>query len=401
MKENVLKVNNLSVNFQTTKNDRELLNNISFEVPAGEIVSIIGESGSGKSLTAKAMLDLLPNNMTVSSGTIQFAQQNVLEMNKKEKRQYRRKKIGFVFQDMFGTFDPLRTIGQHFKELYSADPSISKNEAYERAIGLLYNMQLVNPERVYESHPYELSGGMRQRVQLALALSMNPDLLIADEPTTALDTRIQADVLYLIKQWSKRTGGSVLFITHDLGVVAELAHSVIVMKDGRIVESAPVMQLFNEPKHEHTKQLLSHYKKLTNVYDQRSDLPNDPLLSVKSVSKTYSTKKWFRKQSVTAVSDANFCIHKGEIVGLIGESGSGKSTLSRLLLHLESSERGDIVWHGQFPFRKRVQWVHQDPLSSFDPRWNVEKIVGEGLDYWKDESINRQEKIKEVLKRLD
>lgn len=400
MKEHALTVDNLSVTIQTNKKEQRLLDDVSFVVPAGEIVAIIGKSGSGKSMTAKAILDLLPKGITVSSGTIQFFKEDVLAMDKKQKQHYRGKQVGFVFQDSFGTFDPLRTIGQHFRELFSAHTAVSKHEADERAIRLLFNMQLSNPERVYESYPYELSGGMRQRVQLALALALDPVLLVADEPTTALDTRIQADVLHLIKEWSTRTGGSVLFITHDLGVVAELADSVIVMKNGMIVESAPVMKLFDQPVHEHTRQLLAHNRELTNIQGQQSAITRDPLVTVQNVSKIFSKKKWFRKHSINAVNNVSFHIQKGEIVGLIGESGSGKSTTSRLLLQLDTYNKGEIVWHGAPPFRKHVQWVHQDPQASFDPRWNVEKIVGEGLDYWKEKSGNKREKIKEVLQKV-
>ncbi|MBU8880691.1 ABC transporter ATP-binding protein [Bacillus sp. FJAT-29790] len=400
MKEHVLTVENLSVRIQTNKEEQQLLDNMSFVVPAGEIVAIIGESGSGKSMTAKAMLDLLPNGITITSGKVQFLNENVLTMSKNQKQIYRGTQVGFVYQDTYATFDALRTVGQHFSELFSTHTKVSKQDAKKRAIRLLYNMQLSNPERVYESYPYELSGGMRQRVQLALALALDPALLIADEPTTALDTRIQADVLYLIKEWSIRTGGSVLFITHDLGVVAELADSVVVMKNGTIVESASVLKLFDQPVHEHTKQLLHHYRELTNIREQQSADVSELLVTVENVSKAFSKKKWFRKQLINAVSDVSFQIQKGEIVGLIGESGSGKSTLSRLLLQLETSEKGKILWHGAPPFRKGVQWVHQDPLASFDPRWNVEKIVGEGLDYWKEKSKNKQEQVKEVLRKV-
>lgn len=396
----VLTVESLSVRIQTNNEEQQILDHVSFVVPAGEIVAIIGESGSGKSMTAKAMLDLLPKDITVSSGTIKFLQKNVLAMNKKQKQYYRGKQVGFVFQDTFGTFDPLRTIGQHFRELISAHKAVSIREAKERTLHLLYNMQLSHPERVYDSYPYELSGGMRQRIQLALALALDPVLLIADEPTTALDTRIQADVLHLIKEWSNRTGGSVLFITHDLGVVAELADSVIVMKNGKVVESAPVKKLFDHPIHKHTKELLNHYRELTKIHRQQIVASRDPLVIFENVSKVYSKKKWFRQHSINAVNDVSFQIQKGEIVGLIGESGSGKSTISRLLLQLETYETGNIHWYGSPPFRKGVQWVHQDPLASFDPRWNVEKIVGEGSDYWNKKCKNKREKINKVLKKV-
>ncbi|WP_078412544.1 nickel ABC transporter ATP-binding protein NikE [Priestia abyssalis] len=400
MEQDVLTVKNLSVLLQTDKGEKPLLADVSFSVPRGEIVAIIGESGSGKSMTAKAMLDLLPQGLAISSGNIQFLHENVLSMSKRQKRYYRGTQVGFVFQDTYGTFDALKTIGQHFSELFSAHTKVSKREAKERAIRLLDRMQLPNPERVYEAYPYEISGGMRQRVQLALALVLEPLLLIADEPTTALDLRIQADVLQLIKDWSVQTGGSVLFITHDLGVVAEIADSVMVMKDGAIVESASVTKLFDQPVHEHTKQLLHHYQELTNMKEQMHSPHSEPIVTVEHISKAYVKNKWFRKQSIHAVNDVSFHIQKGEIVGLIGESGSGKSTLSRLLLQLEACEHGKVIWHGTAPFRRGVQWVHQDPLASFDPRWNVGEIIGEGLDYWKDKNENKPQLVKEVLRKV-
>ncbi|MBA9026844.1 nickel ABC transporter ATP-binding protein NikE [Peribacillus huizhouensis] len=400
MKEYLLIVEDLSIQLQNDHEEQQLLDHVSFVVPTGEIVAIIGESGSGKSITAKAMLNLLPKGMAISSGKIEFNHKNVLTMNKKQRQFYRGTQVGFVFQDTSATFDALRTIGQHFLELFSTHTELSKKEVKERAIRLLEDMQLQNAENVYESYPFELSGGMRQRVQLALALALNPLLLIADEPTTALDSRIQAEVLHLIKDWSTRTGGSVLFITHDLGVVAEMADYVVVLKNGTVVETAPVVPLFDQPVHEHTKQLLHYHRELTNIREQLNQAVGGPLVTVENVGKAYFKKKWFRKQSIQAVRDVSFHIQKGEIVGLIGESGSGKSTLSRLLLQLEPYEQGKITWHGDPPFRKGVQWVHQDPLASFDPRWNVEKIVGEGLDYWKEKSDNKHKKVKEVLQKV-
>ncbi|OCA92888.1 nickel ABC transporter ATP-binding protein NikE [Pseudobacillus wudalianchiensis] len=400
MNEQVLTVKHLSVQLETNQGKKQLLKDVSFNVPRGEIVAIIGESGSGKSMTAKAILDLLPRGFTPSSSSVYFLNKDVSAMDKRQKRLYRGTQIGFVFQDTYGTFDPMQTIGQHFHELFSAHMKISKQRAKEKTVQLLERVQLTEPERVYDSFPHELSGGMRQRVQLALALALNPVLLIADEPTTALDLRIQADILQLIKDWCKNTGGSVLFITHDLGVVAEIADSVVVMKEGAVVEVAPVDQLFDQPVHEHTKQLLHYYKELTETPKQTGLFDIEPLVTVNHAKKTYIKKKWFQKQMIKAVDDVSFCICKKEIVGLIGESGSGKSTLSRLLLQLENVEQGAIAWKGSLPFRKGIQWVHQDPLASFDPRWNVEKIVGEGLDYWKEKKENKHQQVKEVLQKV-
>ncbi|MFK2825368.1 ABC transporter ATP-binding protein [Bacillus sp. B190/17] len=400
MDEPILTVENLSVLLQTGEEKKQLLKDISFHVPKGNIVAIIGESGSGKSLTAKTMLDLLPKGIDIASGRIHFLHDDVLAMNKKQKRHYRGRQIGFVFQDTYGTLDAIRTIGQHFQELFSAHTKVSKQIAKEKTIELLRQMQLSDPENVYDAFPHELSGGMRQRVQLALALALDPMLLIADEPTTALDLYIQADMLQLMKDWSTRTGGSVLLITHDLGVVAEIADFVVVMKNGTVVESAPVTQLFDAPVHEHTKQLLHYYQELTKTREQSEPISHEPLITVKHAARTYVKKKWFHKQCIEAVKDVSFHIQKREIVGLIGESGSGKSTLSRLLLHVETPERGELIWSGALPFRKGIQWVHQDPLASFDPRWTVEKIVGEGLDYWKEKRKNKQQLVKEAVQKV-
>ncbi|MED4206856.1 ABC transporter ATP-binding protein [Neobacillus mesonae] len=398
MGDQVLTVKHLSVTRKET--GEQILKDVSFSVPRGNITAIIGESGSGKSMTAKAILDLLPKGIHLSSGCVDFFDENVFAMGEKRKREYRGTQLGFVFQDIYGTFDPMKTIGQHFHELFSVHTKVSRKLAKERALQLLTQMQLPDPEHVYGAFPHELSGGMRQRVQLALALALDPVLLMADEPTTALDVRIQKDVLRLIKDWSIRTGGSVLFITHDLGVVAEIADSVVVMKDGTVVETASVHQLFDQPIHQQTKELLHHHRALTKVHNRLNETYADPLLTVHQAQKIYFKKKWFQKQAIQAVNDVSFCIGKREIVGLIGESGSGKSTLSRLLLQLEAFDRGGIKWNGALPFRRGIQWVHQDPLASFDPRWNVERIVGEGLDYWKDKKVNRQQQVKEILRKV-
>ncbi|MBB4823443.1 peptide/nickel transport system ATP-binding protein [Sporosarcina luteola] len=397
MKDPILSVENLSVRAEADPQNH-LLEHINFQINEGKIVTVIGESGSGKSLTSKALLDLLPKGIRLSTGSVHFKGNNVYTMKSSEKRQLLGTQIGFVFQDTFGSFDPMRTIGQHFTELFSAHTTLSKQEAKKRSIQLLEQMLLPQPDRIYSSYPEELSGGMRQRVQLALALSLEPALLIADEPTTALDPHIQAEMLHLMKEWRNRTGGSILLITHDLGVVAEMADEVIVMKDGHIVESSQVDQLFSAPAHPHTMSLLYHYHQLLEG-GQQSELRglNRPLLTVKQTSQTYSKRHLFRKEEVEAVKQASLTIHKNEIFGLIGASGSGKSTLSRLLLHLEKPIAGEINWYGDTPVRKGIQWVHQDPIASFDPRWTVEQIIGEGADYWNQNPQEKHSKIAEAV----
>ncbi|GKV56875.1 ABC transporter ATP-binding protein [Sporosarcina sp. NCCP-2222] len=402
MKENLLTVKGLTI-CTASSADIQLVQNLSFQVASGDIVSIIGESGSGKSLTAKALLDLLPAGIQRLSGTTQFQGSDLFSMSRQAKRHFLGTQVGFVFQDTFGSFDPMRTIGQHFMELFKAHSALTRQEAKAKALHLLREMRLPYPERVYSSYPDELSGGMRQRVQLALALALDPLLLIADEPTTALDPPVQADILQLMKSWRARTGGSILLITHDLGVVAEMADEVLVMKEGTIVESAPVEKLFSAPVHPHTMSLLVHYHQLAAAGQRLEFEPTtlqEPLLCLLDASKTYLSRRGFRKEEIQAVCQVTLTIHKNEIFGLIGESGSGKSTLSRLLLHLEKPQRGTVRWSGNMPIRKGIQWVHQDPIASFDPRWSVEKIIGEGADYWFKGESRKKESILAVLAQV-
>ncbi|MEH7342293.1 ABC transporter ATP-binding protein [Bacillus sp. JJ1532] len=397
MTDYLLEAENLTISLP----DIDLVVNASFRIRKGTITALIGESGSGKSLTARAVIDLLPQEVTVTSGSVTFSGEIVQMMSGKRKREYRGKSLGFVFQDTWQTFDPLRTIGSHFMELFKAHTSLKKREAKEEAIKLLRLVKMKDPVHVFRSYPHELSGGMRQRVQMAIAIALNPTLLIADEPTTALDVKIQFEILSLIRQWQEESGGTVLFITHDLGVVAEMADDVIVMSNGQVIEQASAEELFANPKSDQSKELLENYWLLSDpsmVYPIKEE---KPIMGVENVSKTFHKKKWFRSDKFEAVRDVTLQIHAGEIVGLIGESGGGKSTLARLMLSLETCSKGTVSWYGQKELRRGVQWVHQDPIASFDPRWTVEKVVGEGFDYWKKGEGNKKEEVAAVLQKVE
>ncbi|BFH71864.1 ABC transporter ATP-binding protein [Paenibacillus dendritiformis] len=386
MTQPLLEVRDLTLTLPSTAGiDDDILTQLSFTLPGRGVTALIGESGSGKSVTAQALLGMLPRGGAITSGSIRFKGENILKLHPRQLQRYRGSRVGYVFQDTSGTFDPLHRIGRHFAELLAIHTPLPRAEGKERALQLLRDMQLPEPERVYDAYPHELSGGMRQRVQLALALAAEPELLIADEPTTALDMPVQADILRLIRQWSARTGGAVLFITHDLGVVAEIADEVLVMRRGMIVESGPAARVLQRPNHPYTRQLVEDYASFSAP--GAKPLPDGPLVVVASgLTKTYRAgRRWLRRAApVPAVREASFAIRRGEMVGLIGESGSGKSTLSRLLLELERPDRGTLEWSlagEEGTVGPSVQWVHQDPFASFDPRWWVGRIIGEGLDY--------------------
>lgn len=382
------------------KHQQTIVSEISFSVRKDTVTAIIGESGSGKSLTARALIDLLPDGISALAGSVKFSGESVFSMTNKRRRHYRGKEMGIVFQDTWQTFDPIQTIGHHFLELFAAHSSISKTTAKERTFHLLRQMKLGDAEKIFRSYPHELSGGMRQRVQLALAIALNPSILIADEPTTALDLQTQAEMIQLIKDWRKQSGSTVLFISHDLGVVSEIADEVIVMNNGKIVEHTSTQKLLTSPQSSHAKQLLNDYHLLSSANKTIRNLTDNFILKVDHVSKNYIKKNWFKHEETSAVSDASLHIAQGEIVGLIGESGGGKSTLSRLILQLETCTSGTIQWLGKQPFRRGIQWVHQDPLASFNQRWTIEKIVGEGLDYRNEGEERKGKRVQTVLQQV-
>lgn len=392
----LIEIENLSISAPHTR----LVHGSSFKVKEGTITALIGESGSGKSLTVRAIIDLLPKGLTFASGSIMFSGENVRKMSTSRKNNYLGKDVGIVFQDTWQSFDPIKTVGYHFLELFRVHTNLTKSQAKKEALKLLKLVKMKNPERIYKSHPHELSGGMRQRVQLALAIALQPKFLIADEPTTALDLKIQAAILSLIEEWQKQTNSTVLFITHDLSVVAKIADEVIVMSGGKVIETSPVNELFERPKTDQVKQLLKDYQVLAEPRVKVHSAKEKPIMIIDRISKTYVKKKLFKTEEVEAVIDATMHIHRGEVVGLIGESGGGKSTITRLMLKIEQSNKGSVSWFGGKSFRSGVQWVHQDPIASFDPRWTVGKIVAEGLDYSKEIVGNRKERVVAALTKV-
>ncbi|RYX96542.1 MAG: ABC transporter ATP-binding protein [Bradyrhizobiaceae bacterium] len=385
----LLDVRDLSVAFHQGDNTSIAVNKVSFDIKRGECVALVGESGSGKSVSALSVLKLLPYPMASHpSGAIRFKGRDLLGMSENDIRAIRGNDISIIFQEPMTSLNPLHTIGAQISEILQLHNGVRGNKARTRVIELLTQVGIPDPETRLGSYPHQLSGGQRQRVMIAMALANEPDLLIADEPTTALDVTVQAQILTLLADIRQRLGMSLLFITHDLGIVRRIAERVCVMKNGLIVEQGPVEQVFTSPQHPYTKALLAAEPKP----DPAPPQPDAPV-----VMSTDDLKVWFpikrgllRKTvgHVKAVDGVSLTIRQGETLGVVGESGSGKTTLGLALLRLISSQ-GPIVFLGkdiqglQFkqmrPFRRDMQIVFQDPFGALSPRMSVGDIIAEGL----------------------
>ena len=390
MTQSLLTVRDLSVAFR--QGDRQLLavDRISFELKKGETVALVGESGSGKSVTALSVMKLLPYpSASHPSGSIRFKGQELLGLPEHEIRKVRGNDITIIFQEPMTSLNPLHTIEKQLAEILLLHQGLTGPQVRTRIIDLLKEVGVPDPESRKGSYPHQLSGGQRQRVMIAMALANEPDLLIADEPTTALDVTVQAQILKLLKELQTRLGMAMLFITHDLGIVRKIADVVCVMKDGKIVETGPVHDVFENPQHSYTRALLAAEPKP----DPAPLQPQAPI-----VVETDNLKVWFpikrgvmRKVvgHIKAVDGVSIAVRKGETLGIVGESGSGKTTLGLAILRLISSD-GPIVFMGKTlqglkfkemrPFRRDMQIVFQDPYGSLSPRMSVSDIIAEGLN---------------------
>jgi microcin C transport system ATP-binding protein len=385
----LLSVRDLSVAFRQGTRDMLAVDHISFDIAKGETVAIVGESGSGKSVSALSILKLLPYPAAHHpSGSIRFKGQELLGLTEREMRHVRGNDITIIFQEPMTSLNPLHTIEKQLAEVLLLHQGLSGEKARARIIELLTQVGIPDPEGRLFAYPHQLSGGQRQRVMIAMALANEPDLLIADEPTTALDVTVQAQILKLLKEIQTRLGMAMLFITHDLGIVRRIADTVCVMKEGKIVERGPVEDVFQRPQHAYTRALLAAEPKP----DPAPLQPHAPI-----VVETKDLKVWFpikrgvmRKVvgHIKAVDGVSIAVRKGETLGIVGESGSGKTTLGLAILRLISSE-GPIVFMGHKlnglrfkemrPFRRDMQIVFQDPYGSLSPRMSVSDIVEEGL----------------------
>lgn len=387
MNQPILNVNDLSISFKQSQGLLPVVKHVSFAINEQEIVALVGESGSGKSVTALSILKLLhPKQVIYNSGEIWFQEQNLLAVKEKTLQQIRGNRISMIFQDPMVSLNPLHTIEKQLYEVLSLHLGINREKARSEIIDYLERVGIKNVKSRLNSYPHQLSGGERQRVMIAMAILTHPQLLIADEPTTSLDVSVQAQIIQLLKELKQELNMSILFISHNLGIVKKIADNVAVMKQGEIVEFNNRHRIFLRPEHQYTKLLINSESQGDPV-----PLPKMPgiLLNVNFLNVEVKTKLgWFKKEKRRIVDDVALVIHEGETVGLVGESGSGKSTTALAILRLIKSD-GDIWFDSHhlsklsrkrlLPFRSRIQVVFQDPFSSLDPRLNVEQIISEGL----------------------
>ena len=440
-KTSILTVKDLSVSTFSKETETGILNNISFSLKEDEILGIVGESGSGKSITALSILRLLPKTaLKITSGSIEFEDEELTTLSDKLFKSKRGNKISMIFQEPMSALNPSMTCGDQVSEILKQHTSLSKKELVEETLNLFEKVKLPQPKRVYKGYPHEISGGQMQRVMIAMAIACKPKVLIADEPTTALDVTVQKDIIYLLKELQKETKMSVIFISHDLSLVSEIADRVLVMFQGKIVEQGTVSDIFNRPKHIYTKALLNsrpsldtRLKKLPTIQDymdksvdrevitkkerdkrHKNIYIKEPLLEIKNLEKEYFSKASLFKnsQGFKAVNDVSFKLYEGETLGLVGESGCGKSTLGNAILQLDKATAGQILYRGKDItnlskaliriLRKDIQIIFQDPFSSLNPRIPVGRAIMEPMKVHKlyNSDKQRKEKAIEILERV-
>jgi microcin C transport system ATP-binding protein len=387
----LLEVRDLSVRFGVEGRAIEAVRSVSFELDQGETLALVGESGSGKSVTALSVMQLLPYpRASHPSGSILLRGEELVGAPDTLMRNIRGRKVSMIFQEPLSALNPLHTVEKQVSEVLALHRGIVKDAARARVIELLDLVGIRDPESRLADYPHQLSGGQRQRVMIAMALANEPDLLIADEPTTALDVTIQAQILELLADLQKRLGMAILFITHDLGVVRRISDRVCVMTDGEIVEHGPTAEIFDNPQHEYTQMLLSAEPKGRPVRDANEPEP-ETVLTAEDLKVWFPVKRGVFRRTVghiKAVDGIDVAVKRGRTLGVVGESGSGKTTLGMALLRLIRSE-GPIVWNGERidglgfsdmrPKRRVMQVVFQDPFGSLSPRLSVGQIIEEGL----------------------
>jgi peptide/nickel transport system ATP-binding protein len=384
----ILSLEHLGVSLPKGADRPHALSDVSLSIASNEILCVVGESGSGKSMMANAIMRLLPNDVAIDGGRVMFEGRDLAAATVAEMRKVRGAGIAMIFQEPMTALNPLRTIGDQIGEMFSIHTKLSKAEISAKVLALLADVRIPDPAVAAKAYPHELSGGQRQRAMIAMALALDPKLLIADEPTTALDVTTQAQILKLVRDLQQRKKTAVLFITHDFGVVAEIADRVVVMQHGVIVEQGAASQVLNDPRHAYTKQLIAAVPPLKAPRPRIISGKN--ILTISGVSKTYRSGGFLgRGARVTpAVQDVSLSLPRGSTLGIVGESGSGKSTLARCIVRLIDPDTGSIVLGGKDWAKltreevrretRHIQMVFQDPFASLNPRRKAAELVAQG-----------------------
>jgi len=385
----ILEIKGLSVELPKNADRQYAVEDVSFTVKRGEIICVVGESGSGKSVTAHTVMGLIPRKqLKPVAGQILLEGEDILHNSENELRTMRGERMAMIFQEPMTALNPVMKVSDQIGEMLEIHTDLSQTEREKRVLDVMRDVNLPNPEEMAHSYPHQLSGGQRQRIMIAMALALEPGLLIADEPTTALDVTTQAQILDLIKSIQLSRGTGVMFITHDFGVVAEIADRVVVMQNGRIVEQGTAKQILSAPSDPYTRMLISSVPSLTPP--KREPIPrSEPALATRHLEKIYDSGGWFRKNRVVhAANDVELRVQRGETLGVVGESGSGKSTVARCVVRLIDPTSGEITIAGHDiaglnetalrPYRRDVQIIFQDPYRSLNPRRTVGQSIVEG-----------------------
>lgn len=441
MSKNLLQIKNLSIGFKSDKELKPIIKNISYDIFENEIVGVVGESGSGKSVSSLAIMGLLPKKISqITSGEIVFNKTELTSLNDKQFQNIRGNEIAMIFQEPMSSLNPSMRCGKQVEEILFKHTSLSKKEVKAEVISLFEKVKLPDPNRAYSAYPHEISGGQKQRVMIAMAIACKPKLLIADEPTTALDVTVQKDIILLLKELQQDTKMSILFITHDLSLISEIAQRVLVMYQGKIVEQNKTDLIFKHPENEYTKALIKarpslkeRLKRLPTIKDvmqktvsketitaelraktHKEIYSKAPILEVVNLEKEYISKSVFfsKPESFKAVNNVSFKLYKGETLGLVGESGCGKSTLGNAILLLNRPTSGHIFYKGkditilnkaeEKALRKDIQIIFQDPFASLNPRLTVGQAIMEPMQVHKlyNSKSERKEKVIDILNRV-
>ena len=433
----MLKIENLKIEFGKTKSENIAVENINLSLAKGKALGIVGESGSGKSITALAIIGLLPPKANITQGSIEFEGVDLLLLSKRERRKYRGQKISMIFQEPMTSLNPVMRCGKQVQESIILNQQLNKKQAKELTIELFEKVNLPRPKEIYKSYPHQLSGGQKQRIIIAMAIANNPDILIADEPTTALDVTVQKEIISLLKDLRDEYEMGLIFISHDLGVIKEVADDVMVMYDGKVVETGSVNKIFNSPKHPYTKGLLAcrpsintNLKRLPEIDDivngqnhlEKSEKKihhpighPKPTLDVIDLTKKYTSKRGLignKRIIIKAVDNISFKVYPGETLGLVGESGCGKTTLSRAILRLIEPNKGSVFFNEKNLMklnkaslkdqRKKINIIFQDPYSSLNPRICIGEAIMEPMLVHKLYGNNqiRKNRVLELLEKV-